>query len=32
MEITKTLHVTDRKKWRAGLRKHYKTEKDIWLV
>ena len=32
MEITKTLHVTDRKKWRAWLRKHYKTEKDIWLV
>jgi uncharacterized protein YdeI (YjbR/CyaY-like superfamily) len=32
MEITKTLHVTDRKKWRAWLRKHYKTEKEIWLV
>jgi uncharacterized protein YdeI (YjbR/CyaY-like superfamily) len=32
MEITKTLHVTDRKKWRAWLREHYKTEKEIWLV
>jgi len=32
MEITKTLHVSDRKKWRAWLREHYKTEKDIWLV
>jgi uncharacterized protein YdeI (YjbR/CyaY-like superfamily) len=32
MKITQTLHVTDRKDWRAWLRKHYKTEKDIWLV
>lgn len=32
MKITKTLHVTDRKKWRAWLRQHYKTEKEIWLV
>jgi uncharacterized protein YdeI (YjbR/CyaY-like superfamily) len=32
MKITKTLHVTDRKKWRAWLRKHYKAEKEIWLV
>jgi uncharacterized protein YdeI (YjbR/CyaY-like superfamily) len=32
MEITKTLHVTDRKKWRAWLHKHYKSEKEIWLV
>ena len=28
----KTLYVTDRKKWRAWLRQHYKTEKEIWLV
>ncbi|MEO8356219.1 MAG: YdeI/OmpD-associated family protein [Chloroflexota bacterium] len=28
----KTLYVTDRQKWRAWLRKHYKTEKEIWLV
>ena len=28
----KTLHVTDRKKWRQWLRQHYKTEKEIWLV
>jgi uncharacterized protein YdeI (YjbR/CyaY-like superfamily) len=32
MEITKTLHVTNRKDWRAWLRKHYKTQKEIWLV
>src|SRR5512138_3759615 len=32
MEITKTLHVVDRKDWRAWLRRHYKTEKEIWLV
>jgi uncharacterized protein YdeI (YjbR/CyaY-like superfamily) len=32
MEITKTLHVTNRKDWRKWLRQHYKTEKDIWLV
>ena len=32
MKIGKTLYVTDRKKWRAWLRKHYKTEKEIWLV
>ncbi len=28
----KTLYVTDRKKWRTWLRRHYKTEKEIWLV
>jgi uncharacterized protein YdeI (YjbR/CyaY-like superfamily) len=32
MEITKTLHVTNRRDWRSWLRKHYKTEKEIWLV
>jgi uncharacterized protein YdeI (YjbR/CyaY-like superfamily) len=32
MKVTKTLHVTDRTKWRKWLRDHYKTEKDIWLV
>src|SRR5215208_4978196 len=32
MKVTKTLHVTDRKDWRKWLRKHYKTEKEIWLV
>jgi len=26
------LHVTDRKEWRAWLRKHYRSEKEIWLV
>jgi uncharacterized protein YdeI (YjbR/CyaY-like superfamily) len=32
MEISKTLYVTKRKDWRAWLKKHYKTEKEIWLV
>jgi uncharacterized protein YdeI (YjbR/CyaY-like superfamily) len=32
MKVTKTLHVTDRKDWRKWLRKHYKTEQEIWLV
>jgi uncharacterized protein YdeI (YjbR/CyaY-like superfamily) len=32
MEITNTLYVTDRKSWRAWLKKNYKTEKEIWLV
>ena len=32
MEITKTLHVTNRKDWRKWLRKHYSSEKEIWLV
>jgi len=32
MEVTKTLDVTDPKDWRRWLRKHYKTEKEIWLV
>lgn len=32
MEITKTLHVTDPKEWRAWLEEHYKTESEIWLV
>src|ERR1051325_6056429 len=32
MEITKTLYVTQRKEGRAWLKKHYKTEKEIWLV
>src|SRR5512134_1286186 len=32
MDITKTLHVTKRKDWRSWLSKHYKSEKEIWLV
>lgn len=32
MEITKTLHVTNRQSWRKWLKKHYKTTKEIWLV
>jgi uncharacterized protein YdeI (YjbR/CyaY-like superfamily) len=27
-----TLYLSDRKKWRAWLRQHYKTETEIWLV
>jgi len=26
------LYVTDRREWRAWLRKHYRSEKEIWLV
>jgi len=32
MEITKTLYTTNGKHWRAWLKKHYKTEQEIWLV
>ncbi|MFH1234610.1 MAG: YdeI/OmpD-associated family protein [Candidatus Diapherotrites archaeon] len=32
MEIGKTLHVTERKAWRAWLAEHHGTEKEIWLV
>ncbi len=32
MEITQTLYVTDRKTWRDWLKKHYKTEPEIWLI
>ncbi len=32
MEITNTLYVTNPKDWRAWLKKHYKTEKEIWLI
>ena len=32
MDITKTLYVTDPTEWRKWLKKHYKTEKEIWLV
>ncbi len=32
MEITKTFLTSDRKTWRAWLKKHYKSEKEVWLV
>jgi len=32
MEISTTLYMTNRKDWRTWLKKHYKTEKEIWLV
>src|SRR5262245_54413461 len=32
MTITETLYVTNRKVWRAWLKKHHKTKKEIWLV
>ncbi|RPH37628.1 hypothetical protein EHM92_02195 [bacterium] len=31
-DTMKLLYVRDRKKWRDWLKKHYKTEKEIWLV
>jgi len=32
MRITKTLSVSSRKAWRDWLRKHYKKDREIWLV
>ena len=32
MEITKTFYAANRKIWRDWLKKHYKSEKEIWLV
>ncbi len=32
MKITQILHVSNRKAWRAWLKQHHKTEKEIWLV
>ena len=32
MEITETLYVKDRKKWRAWLKKNGATKKEIWLI
>jgi len=32
MEIGKTLYVSNRKDWRAWLRKNCKKERDIWLI
>ncbi len=26
------LHVTTRREWRAWLKKHYRSEREIWLV
>jgi uncharacterized protein YdeI (YjbR/CyaY-like superfamily) len=32
MDITNTLYVTTAEDWRNWLKKHYRTEKEIWLV
>jgi uncharacterized protein YdeI (YjbR/CyaY-like superfamily) len=32
MEITETLHVTDREAWRRWLAQHHATKQEIWLV
>jgi uncharacterized protein YdeI (YjbR/CyaY-like superfamily) len=32
MEVGQTLHAKTRSEWRAWLRKHHKTEPEIWLV
>ena len=32
MKLGKTLHITDRKVWRAWLAKHHQSETEIWLV
>jgi hypothetical protein len=32
MEITGTLTVSTRQAWRKWLAKHFRTEKEIWLI
>jgi uncharacterized protein YdeI (YjbR/CyaY-like superfamily) len=32
MDITQTLYITNPKDWRNWLKKHYKTEAEVWLV
>ena len=32
MKITKTLYISSRKAWRDWLKKHYRDDKEIWLV
>jgi uncharacterized protein YdeI (YjbR/CyaY-like superfamily) len=32
MEITQTLYVTNPEDWRDWLKKHHRTEKEVWLV
>jgi uncharacterized protein YdeI (YjbR/CyaY-like superfamily) len=32
MEITTTLHVSDREAWRGWLVEHHRTEREVWLV
>jgi uncharacterized protein YdeI (YjbR/CyaY-like superfamily) len=32
MNITETLYVADRNKWRAWLEKHHDKKKEIWLI
>ena len=32
MEIGETLYLTDRKKWRAWLEKHFDNAREIWLI
>ncbi len=32
MEMPKTLYVKDRRSWRAWLRRHHQTEREVWLI
>jgi uncharacterized protein YdeI (YjbR/CyaY-like superfamily) len=32
LDKDKTLYVTNRKEWRAWLKKRFKSEKEVWLV
>jgi uncharacterized protein YdeI (YjbR/CyaY-like superfamily) len=32
LEITQKLYVTTRQEWRAWLKKHYRIDKEVWLV
>ncbi len=32
MKLSKTLYVTNRKEWRAWLKKHHDAEREVWLI
>lgn len=32
MDISETLHITDRKQWRAWLKENHRKKKEIWLI
>ena len=32
MKITETLYISEREAWRAWLKEHYRTKKEIWLI
>lgn len=32
MKITESFYAPSRKEWRAWLKKHHKTKKEVWLI